>query len=177
MIGVLKWAGLALLLEAVRLVFFGRLPIQPDFLLGMVVVLALLKRPPTGAVAGFGLGVLRDLLYGSPIGIEALPLTLIGWGAGSLGRTMYRESPLTQGVIILAAGLFRGALLYLVLRGGQADGLFAYVFRIALPSAAVTALLVPPAVAAVQAWRERRRRQPIPIPPEIDENGIVQERD
>ncbi len=148
--------ALALALEGLRLALFGRFTIQPDFLLGMTVILALARRPPVGAVAGFLLGAFRDLVYGTPIGVSALSLALVGWAVGSLGRSVYRESGLTQGLAILVAGLGQGILVYLLLRGGDIDGLISYMARVTLPSSMLTAALVPAALHEVQRFSHRQ---------------------
>ncbi len=155
-----RWLGLlgaALALEAFRIALLGRVPAQPDFLLGLVVITGLTWRPPAGAVVGFLFGSLRDLIYGTPIGVDALPLALIGWGVGFLGRTVYRDSVLTQGVLIVFSALLHGGVVFLVLRGGAFDGLFGYMGRFVAPSALLTALIVPALHAGYRVWRERRR--------------------
>jgi rod shape-determining protein MreD len=134
---------LALASEAVRLAVFARLPIHPDFLLGIVVLAALARHSPAGAVIGFCLGLLRDIIYGLPVGTEALPLAVAGWLVGSLGRSVYREALLTQMVVIFLAGLGKGAFGYLLLRGGEVSGLFTYLLRISFLSSLETALVVP----------------------------------
>lgn len=147
---------LAVVLEGLRLALFGRFGIQPDFLLGITVILALARRPPVGAVTGFLLGVLRDLVYGNPIGVSALPLALVGWAVGSLGRSVYRESGLTQGLVLLIAGLGHGLMVYVLLRGGDVDGLVAYGVHVTLPSAVLTAVLVPAALHGVERYFHRQ---------------------
>jgi rod shape-determining protein MreD len=149
--------GLALVLEALRLVLLARVPAHPDLLLGVVVIVALSRPAPAGAVAGFFLGLLRDVLYGVPLGTEALPLSLIGWGAGSLGRTVYRESPVTQAVVLFVASVLKGVLVYVLLRGGDQSGIFLYTVRISMPAAVQTAVVVPIGYGILRwLWRERR---------------------
>ena len=141
--------ALALVLEAVRLSLFARFPAHPDFLLGLVVLIALARKPPAGAAAGFLLGVLRDLIYGNVIGVEALPMSLVGWLAGSFSRSVYRESPLTQVLFLFVAGLVKSALSFLLLGGGEPGALPRYMLGIGFPSAALTALAVPLALAGI----------------------------
>lgn len=136
-------ALLALLAEAVRYVFFGRIPIQPDLLLGIVVLASLRLPPPRGAVVGLVLGILRDLLVGTPVGHEGLPMALIGWSVGLLGRSVYREAFVTHVLMILGAGLVKPILTYVILRGDALAGLPLYFLRIGIPSAVLTSFLVP----------------------------------
>ncbi len=149
-------ALLALLAEPARYVFFGRLPVQPDLVLGIVVVASLRLPPPRGAWAGLMLGVLRDLIQGTPVGSEALPLALVGWGVGILGRSVYREAFVTHVLVTLGAGLVKSVLSYCILRGGELGGLPVYLLRAALPSAALTALLVPLGDRSLLGARRRR---------------------
>jgi rod shape-determining protein MreD len=134
---------LALLVEGVRLALLARYPVHPDFLLGIVVLAALSRTSPRGAFIGFGLGLLRDLLYGNPIGFDAFPLALIGWVVASVGRSVYRDSLLTHIVVLFVAGLAKGLIGYVLLRGGELSGIVLYFIRITLPQALATALLVP----------------------------------
>jgi rod shape-determining protein MreD len=144
---VRSWGGLYLLtlvLEALRIAVFSRLPaLDPDVILGAVVLVAILRSGPMGAWMGLCLGLTRDLFYGWSPGTEALPLAVVGWAVGSLGKTVYREAVLTQVVIVFLAGLGKGIFGYLMLRGGETAGLFPYLFRILFPSAVWTAILVP----------------------------------
>lgn len=150
--------ALALVLEAVRLSLFARFPAHPDFLLGLVVLIALARRPPAGAAAGFVLGVLRDLIYGNAIGVEALPLSLVGWLAGSFSRSVYRESPLTQATFLFVAGLAKSAISLLLLGRGELAAFPRYMLFIAFPSALLTALAVPLARAGIERLLHLRIR-------------------
>jgi rod shape-determining protein MreD len=135
--------ALALVLEAIRLSLFARFPAHPDFLLGLVVLIALARKPPAGAAAGFALGVLRDLIYGNVIGVEALPMSLVGWLAGSFSRSVYHDSPFTQATFLFLAGLAKSALSLVLLGGGELTAFPRYMLLIGFPSALLTALAVP----------------------------------
>ena len=143
----MKAVGVLLLLaivgESWRLAVPARIPIHPDFLLGIVVLGALTYRSPTGAVIGFGVGLIRDIVYGFPVGFAALPFTVVGWVAGTLGRSVYREAIFTQGVVIFLAGMAKGCFDYMLLRGGELDGILVYLLRICLLSSLETAIVVP----------------------------------
>ena len=134
---------LALISEVFRLSLLARLPVHPDILLGIVVLSSLNRSPQMGALTGFLLGMIRDVFYSTPVGLEALPMMGIGWVVASLGRSVYREAIITHIVVLLLAGLAKASLGYLFLRGGELSGFFAYLFRVAFPSAFLTAILVP----------------------------------
>lgn len=151
---------LAVLLEALRLSWFARMPAHPDFLFGLVIMIALLRPSPAGAWVGLTLGLARDLIYGATAGTNAFPLAVIGWTVGSLGRSVYREALLTQMLVLFAAGLVKGGVGYLVLSGGEVEGLFSYLARIALPSSLETAILVPLVYNLVRdVWDVKRLRR------------------
>lgn len=143
----MKSAAIVLLLavigESLGLAWFARIPVHPDFLLGIVVMVALARRSFAGALAGFCLGFFRDILYGHAAGLEAFPLAMIGWMVGSLGRSVYREALLTQFVVLFVAGLGKGVFTYVFQRGGELSGVFAYLIRVSTLSSLETALLVP----------------------------------
>jgi rod shape-determining protein MreD len=109
---------LAALLQAVvvssTLVFGG----AADLLLVVVVALGLLRGSVPGATAGFGGGLVVDLVTLDTLGITSLVLTLAGFWAGRYGETTGRGrtgAPLIAvGVITVLAGIFGYALRYLL---------------------------------------------------------------
>ena len=109
---------LAALLQAVvvssTLVFGG----AADLLLVVVVALGLLRGSVPGALAGFGGGLVVDLVTLDTLGITSLVLTLAGFWAGRYGETTGRGrtgAPLIAvGVITVLAGIFGFALRYLL---------------------------------------------------------------
>jgi len=147
--------ALAFLAEIARYVLFGRIPAQPDLLVGIVVVAALRLPPPRGAVVGLALGLLRDLLAGNPAGTEALPITVIGWGVGLVGRSVYKEAFVTHVLMTFGAALLKPIMTYVIVRG-DLSGLPWYFVRIAVPSALLTALLVPLGDRSLRRGRNRR---------------------
>jgi rod shape-determining protein MreD len=158
--------AVALVFEALRLAWLARMPVAPDLLLGLTILLALRRRPPAAAGVGFLLGSLRDFIQGDPMSVETAAFTLSAWGASSLGRTIYRDSIITQGLMILGAGLVRGWLRYVTLSGEGTGGMFPYLVRVSFPSALATAILLPWAGHYLQRLgnrlrpgRRRRRRR------------------
>lgn len=73
---------LAFLLQttvAPHLTFIG---VQPDIILIVVIVIALLRGPVIGSVCGFAGGMLKDLVLLQTLGLDALSKTLVGYFAG-----------------------------------------------------------------------------------------------
>ncbi len=95
-------AGIALL--AAALLQSGLAPhlaiagVVPDFLLLVVVTIALTTGSNEGATVGFLAGLIFDLLGTGPVGSMALVLTIAGYAAGMLHAAMFAEGwllPLT----------------------------------------------------------------------------------
>lgn len=109
---------LAALLQSVVLsstfVFGG----APDLLLVVVVAVGLLRGSVAGAVAGFGAGLVVDLVTLDTLGVTSLVLTLAGFWAGRYGETTGRGRALAPllavGTITLVAALFAFGLRYLL---------------------------------------------------------------
>lgn len=145
----------AFMAEILRYLFFGRFVAQPDLLVGIVVLAALRLPSPRGAVVGLVLGLLRDLMAGNPAGTEALPITLVAWGVGLLGRSVYREAFVTHMLLCFGAALLKPILTYAIVRG-DLSGLPWYVIRVCIPSAFLTALFVPLGDRSLRLGRNRR---------------------
>jgi rod shape-determining protein MreD len=106
------------LLQAVvfssTLVFGG----APDVLLVSIVAVGLVRGSVVGALAGFGGGLVLDLVTLDTLGVTSLVLTLVGFWAGRYGETTGRGrtmAPLTAvAVITVLAAIFGFALRYLL---------------------------------------------------------------
>ncbi|MEO7804602.1 MAG: rod shape-determining protein MreD [Actinomycetota bacterium] len=92
----------------VQTTFFARslfFDVTPDLLLGVVICLALLEGPTAGAVAGFSVGLLRDLLLDSPVGFTGLAYLIVGYTVG-----IVRPYVQSSSVMIPVVGIFVGSL-------------------------------------------------------------------
>lgn len=102
--------------------------VVPNFLLVVVVTLALVEGPAAGASAGFAAGLIFDLLGSGPVGPMALVLTVTGFMAGLLHENMFAEGwllPLTVlAIASLASTLAYGLMLELL----GAEGSFLVMF-------------------------------------------------
>jgi rod shape-determining protein MreD len=96
--------------------------VVPNFLLIVVVTLALVEGPIPGASAGFAAGLIFDLLGSGPVGPMALVLAVTGYMAGLLHEHMFAEGwllPLTVlFVASLASSIAYGILLNILGVGG-----------------------------------------------------------
>jgi rod shape-determining protein MreD len=96
--------------------------VVPNFLLVVVVTLALVEGPAAGASAGFAAGLIFDLLGSGPVGPAVLVLAVTGYMAGLLHENMFAEGwllPLTVlAVASIASTLAYGLMLDLLGAGG-----------------------------------------------------------
>lgn len=122
--------------------------VTPNFLLLVVITLALTNGPMSGATVGFVAGLIFDLLGTGPVGPGALVLSVTGYLVGSLHAQMFAEGwllPLT----VLAVGTLAAEVAYALLLGllGSGGPFWLALFTKILPSAAYNtalALLVYP---------------------------------
>lgn len=98
-----------------------------DFVLIVVVYLALTEGPATGVVAGSVAGLVQDALSSGVMGIGALAKTLVGFAAGRVGAQFIVTAPLPRFVVFIGASLlhatvFMGLYTLLDLRTFPAPG-------------------------------------------------------
>lgn len=91
------------------LALFG---VSPDLLLVVVISLALLEGPTTGAVSAFGGGLLRDLLLDGPKGLTGLSYLLVAYTVGAVRPYVQSTS-----VFVPVAAVFVGSLVGTTLYG------------------------------------------------------------
>jgi len=110
--------------------------IVPNFMLLVVVTLALVEGPSWGCVSGFVAGLMFDLIGTGPVGPMALVLSVVGYAAGTLSANLFAEGwllPLTVlGVASLTVELAYGLVLALV---GETSGWWDTFATVMLPSA------------------------------------------
>ncbi len=124
---------------APHMAIFG---VTPNFILLVVVTLAMVEGPTPGAVAGFVGGLIFDMLGSGPIGPGALVLTAVGFLAGSLARNMFSESWVMPVTVVAVASvvteLVYGALLAFI---GAEQQFLDIILTIVLPGALYNTLL------------------------------------
>ena len=110
------------LLQAGLAPYLAIIGVVPDFLLLVVVTLALVEGPSAGAAAGFAAGLIFDLLGSGPVGPMVLVLVVTGYLAGLLHENMFAEGwllPLSVlAIASLASTLAYGLMLDLLNAGG-----------------------------------------------------------
>lgn len=120
------------------------LGVSPDLILVVVISLGLLEGPTVGATAGFGGGLLRDLLLEAPKGVTGLAYLIVGYAVGSI-RPFVQSTSVVLPVAGVFLGSFSGSLLYVVVSIllGQAPDPVTRILRVVLLTSVYNTLLVP----------------------------------
>ena len=128
--------------------------VAPNFLLIVVVLVAMIDGPQSGAIAGFALGLTSDLIGVGAVGPWAFVLTLVGFLTGSLQRNLFAESWRLPVTIVLIASflaqVFYGIVLLLL--GSDVGFWSSFLYRMipaTIYNAAVSLLLIPIAANAL----------------------------
>ena len=138
-----------------------------DFVLVVVVYVALTSGPVTGLLTGTFAGLVQDALASGVIGIGGLAKTIVGFLAGVIGTQFIVAQPLPRFVVFFAATILHAAVfygLYLVLNLRQFGSAYAAISGQALANALVGVVafqlveLLPGAVERRRAARHRIRR-------------------
>jgi len=79
--------------------------VVPNFMLLVVVTLALVEGPSAGAIAGFASGLIFELLGTGPVGPMVLVLTLTGYLAGMMHEKLFAEGWLLPLSVLFIASL------------------------------------------------------------------------
>ena len=85
-----------------RINLFG---VKPDLILVVTVCFGLLYGPLPGLYVGLAGGFLLDLAGGGLLGINVLTKALLGYGAGYMGKTVFKDNLLIPLVVSAAATL------------------------------------------------------------------------
>jgi rod shape-determining protein MreD len=138
-----------------------------DFVLVVVVYVALTSGPVTGLLTGTFAGLVQDALASGVIGIGGLAKTIVGFLAGVIGTQFIVAQPLPRFVVFFAATILHAAIfygLYLVLNLRQFGSAYAAIAGQALSNALIGVVafqlveLLPGAVERRRAARHRIRR-------------------
>ncbi|HPU01440.1 MAG: rod shape-determining protein MreD [Firmicutes bacterium] len=105
---------LALLVEGSVFSFFIVEQALPDIFLVMVVSLGFILDERRGAAIGLCAGLLQDVIFSKALGFFALAKMLLGYGAGLLGRELYREQLLAPVLLVFVGTLTHEFILHLL---------------------------------------------------------------
>jgi rod shape-determining protein MreD len=108
----------ASLLQATLFSSFDVLGGTPDVLLLVLIGIALLRGSVTGAVAGFGGGLLLDVLTLDTLGLTSLLLALAGYWTGRYAETTGRNrghAPVVSVIVVTSLVLVLGFVLHFLI--------------------------------------------------------------
>lgn len=110
--------------------------IVPNFLLLVVVTLALVEGAGWGAATGFVAGLMFDLIGTGPVGPMALVLSVVGYATGALQANMFAEGWLLPLTVLGAASLTVELAYWLILALlGLTSGFWHAFVTVMLPEA------------------------------------------
>ena len=89
--------------------------IRPDFVMIMLIYGAMESGAFAGTILGFSVGLLEDF-SGTPdhLGLNAMCNSLVAYGVGIAGNTLYRDSLSTLLFTLLTAGIIHSTVYWLV---------------------------------------------------------------
>ncbi|MDD4335562.1 MAG: rod shape-determining protein MreD [Desulfotomaculaceae bacterium] len=152
--------GVIIILQSTVLENVAIAGIKPDLVMLIVILNSFFLGTRAGAFLGFTGGIVEDLFLGSYIGLNALAKMTAGYLAGAAGGRLYRENiPIATIVIFFTslAGLMVNYLLLLYLDITIAP--LHALLRVALPTAAYTALLAPFVFWRIFRYNQNRSRE------------------
>jgi len=117
---------------------------KPDLLVLLVVFFALFFGPGTGAEAGFVSGLFKDTYSLDIFGVNSILLSLTGLIAGTLSPKLFKESKLTQGLLVFVSSVLYMITHYFIslfILKIRYVTLPEYLYGLILPSSFYTAML------------------------------------
>lgn len=119
--------------------------VAPDFLLGVVFLIALQKGATWGVWTGVVLGLLAGVESPGTLGADSLALGLAGWLAARSSLGIDRNSAVTQVLLLFLASILAETVRAVFIAGSEPVNLPLFWIRWALPGAIYTTLALPAA--------------------------------
>jgi rod shape-determining protein MreD len=89
--------------------------LAPDLFLVAAILLAFRQAPERAALQGLALGLLQDALAGTPLGLRAFVLSLVGFASAVAGQELLSASRMVRGLLLLGMAALSGVLTALTL--------------------------------------------------------------
>jgi rod shape-determining protein MreD len=134
-------AAIALILQSTLLKLVSVGQIQPDVILLVLFLIALLEGSFGATIAGFCTGLVQDIYAPETLGLNALCKSLVGFGLGYCQRGVFMESLAARALILFSAVLVHDILYFQISLWPEVGGALALVVRVGIPTALYTALL------------------------------------
>ena len=134
----------AFLIQLLFLDYVKIMGAKPDLLVILVIFFAVFFGPGIGAEAGFAAGLFKDAYSLDIFGVNIILLSLTGVIAGLLGPKLFKESKLTQGLLVFVLSVLYMIIHYFVssrILKITYVTLSEYLYGLILPSSLYTAIL------------------------------------
>lgn len=128
-----------LLLQATLAPRISFAEVSPDFVMLVVMVVALYRGAVFGAILGFSIGFLQDLGNPEMLGLNALVKCILGFVVGRVGSKTFPENALFLFGLFAAAALAHDILYLLIFKWPHVGSAIVMIFVAAIPSALYTA--------------------------------------
>ncbi len=136
-------AGMLLIAAIMENLFYqglGFRETRPDLILLLVVYIGLTGRIGLAMTVALGGGLLQDLVFGNPVGLNVMSKVFLGYIVGHMGARFSIEDPFRRLMIVFGATLIHWAIgtsaLHWLLDGTETSGAW-------LPSALLNCILAP----------------------------------
>lgn len=105
---ILAWLIVLLnfILQGTLFQYFSIFGVVPNTTLVIIVCFALFSNKNKGAIYGFVIGIMHDMLYGQALGVYALIYMLIGYFIGLINRKVFKDNLIISFFITAIATFF-----------------------------------------------------------------------
>ena len=115
-------------------------PVQPDFIMVLLIIFALHRGSVQGAILGFIVGFLQDLANPDMLGLNALIKTLTGFAVGNVGSKTFPDNAVILFGLFAAAAFSHDVVYLFFFKWPDVGAALLMIVIAALPSALYTAL-------------------------------------
>lgn len=129
----------ALILQITLVKYIQIFTWQPDLVLIVLVSYSLRQGPNLGMTAGFGVGLVQDLISTHFLGLTALSKTVAGFAAGNFAGKFSQRTEFF--LTILVSGLIHDFIYFLIYTLGEEFSFQSLIFLYTIPNVLYTVLI------------------------------------
>jgi len=97
--------------------------VKPDLTTAVVVSLSIILGKDGGAIAGFAGGMIHDVMFSKPVGVDALSYMIVGYLVGMNSERIFKDNLVVPIIFTLGATVLRHSIIIF----------FYYVFNMGIP--------------------------------------------
>jgi rod shape-determining protein MreD len=131
--------GVVMILQFTVIRFIEIVHWRPDLILIVLISFSLRKGPNWGMTAGFGSGLLQDLIGGQIIGLTALAKTMAGFIAGILSGKLAARTEYF--LVLLISGFFHDLIYFFFYTIGEDFSLRSLIIFYTIPNLLYTVII------------------------------------